>query len=256
MPTLRRLNATPVKSTALVHPPRGRLAEDGLEGNRLFFLVDSVGFLFTAAEAPALLRVRSSFDAAADRLGLELPDGSRVEDDAGVLGDALTTDFYGRPVPGHVVEGPFAAALGDLVRRPVRLVRCDRPGDAVDVEPLTLVSTASVRELGERGGRDGDLDARRFRMTLEIPGCEPYEEDTWAERELRVGEALLRVGEQVPRCVVTTLDPDTGEKDFPTLTVIARTRTRIGGRGGLPFGMYATVERPGDVAVGDRVELA
>ena len=57
----------------------------------------------------------------------------------------------------------------------------------------------------------------------------------------------------MPRCAFTTKDPDTGEKDWNTLTQIAKYRRRIGGRGGLPFGMYARVVTPGVVRVGDQV---
>ena len=122
-----------------------------------------------------------------------------------------------------------------------------RDGDGQDVHPLTIVSSASVRDIGAHGDRP-DLDARRFRINLEIDGCEPYEEDSWDGELVRVGEATIRVRGQIPRCIVTTLAPDTGEKDFKTLNLIARHRPRIGGRGGLPFGMYAEVVRAGSGA--------
>jgi uncharacterized protein YcbX len=115
------------------------------------------------------------------------------------------------------------------------------------------VSRASVAALGAGAGHHGDLDARRFRMDLELDGCEPYEEDTWDGRRVRIGQAVIRIHGQVPRCVLTTKDPDTGDKDFNTLGEIARQRTRIPGGGGLPFGMYAEIEWPGPVAVGDEV---
>ncbi|MDP9300378.1 MAG: MOSC domain-containing protein, partial [Actinomycetota bacterium] len=57
----------------------------------------------------------------------------------------------------------------------------------------------------------------------------------------------------VGRCVITTLDADTGEPDFPALEVLARSRAKMPG-GGLPFGMFARVSRPGTVRLGDRVE--
>ena len=114
------------------------------------------------------------------------------------------------------------------------------------------MSTASVRDLGRRGRLDGDgPDPRRFRMTVELDGCEPYEEDSWVGRRVRLGEAVIRVGDGIPRCVLTTMHPDTGEKDFPTLEVLASYRRR---EGELPFGVYADVERPGRIRVGDLVE--
>jgi uncharacterized protein YcbX len=152
-----------------------------------------------------------------------------------------------------VVEGPLAEALSEYAGRPVRLVRVERDAEGQDVHPLTIVSSESVRDLGSRDDRP-DLDARRFRINLEIEGVEPYEEDAWEGNLVRVGEATLKVRGQIPRCVVTTLAPETGDKDYPTLTRIARYRPRIGGRGGLPFGMYAQIEVPGRVRVGDAVE--
>ena len=53
---------------------------------------------------------------------------------------------------------------------------------------------------------------------------------------------------------MTTLAPDSGEKDFRTLNQIARYRPRIGPKGGLPFGMYARAVTTGRVRVGDPVE--
>jgi uncharacterized protein YcbX len=51
--------------------------------------------------------------------------------------------------------------------------------------------------------------------------------------------------------VITTRNPRSGEVDFPTLKVIAGYRGSAGG--GLNFGMYAEVVRPGVVRVSDGV---
>ncbi len=127
-----------------------------------------------------------------------------------------------------------------LLRRPLRLRRASpsassaptHEGTGTDVHPLTLVSQASVRELARRGGHDGDLDARRFRMTLELDETQPFEEDTWTGRSVQVGEAVLRVHGPVPRCRVTTYAPDTGLKDWDTLTQITRFRPLMSGERG------------------------
>jgi len=112
-----------------------------------------------------------------------------------------------------------------------------------------------VHELGTRGGHEGPLDPRRFRMSFELAGCAPFEEDTWADREVTLGDVVVvRVAGQVPRCRVTNQDPLTGARDWNTLTQIARQRERIPGDGGLPFGVYARVITPGRVRVGDPVE--
>jgi uncharacterized protein YcbX len=92
-------------------------------------------------------------------------------------------------------------------------------------------------------------------MNLEFDEAEPYEEDTWDGRSVQIGAALLRVHGQVPRCRFTTLDPATGHKDFDTLTQIAAYRPLIEAPRGIPFGMYAEVQRPGSVRVGDPVTV-
>jgi uncharacterized protein YcbX len=53
---------------------------------------------------------------------------------------------------------------------------------------------------------------------------------------------------------VTTLDPATGVRDFPTLHVIKGYRG-VSAQGNLEFGVYAEVLEPGTVRVGDGVEL-
>jgi uncharacterized protein YcbX len=252
--TLARLSVTPVKALRLSHPDEAELTESGIPADRRFFLIDEAGRLFDASDHGALMRIVPAYDLASDRLRLAFADGTVVEGAADRLAERITTDFFGRMVDGRVVRGPFAEALSRDAGRAVRLARVDRDGEGQDVHPLTIVSSASVRDLGVRGGSRGELDARRFRINLEVEGCEPYEEDSWDGELVRVGDATIRVRGQIPRCVVTTLGPDTGEKDFGTLTQIARYRPRIGRRGGLPFGMYAEVERSGRIRVGDPVE--
>ena len=245
---------TPVKALRLSHPTKAELTAGGIPADRRFYLIDEHGGLFDASDLGALMQILPAYDPDSERLRLSFPDGTVVEDPADRLGGTVTTDFFGRMVEGHLVEGGFDAALSTFAARPVRLARVTRDGDGQDVHPLTLVSSESVRDLGSRGDRS-ELDARRFRINLEIEGgTAPYEEDSWDGELVRVGEATIRIRGQIPRCIVTTLAPETGEKDFKTLNLIARHRPRIGGRGGLPFGMYAEVVRAGRVRIGDPVE--
>jgi uncharacterized protein YcbX len=258
VPTLARISIAPVKSLALQHPPEVLLEAAGVPNDRRFYLVDPWGRLVTGADVGPLVRVGSRYDPDREHLTLIFPDGREVSGPAGALGQPVQTDFYGRHVDAHAVEGPFAEALSEYAGRPVRLARVDRAGDGTDVHHLTLVSAESVAELGRQAGREGDPDARRFRMLLEIEGVgAPHHEDTWDGGLLRVGGAVVRIRGQVPRCVVTTQDPATGRKDLDTLRTINRYRgvmTDDGGDPGLPFGMYAEVETPGVARVGDAVE--
>lgn len=250
-----RFNVTPVKSTALHHPEEIRLEPRGPVGDRSFFFVDQDGRRVSGATKSPILPIRAAYDRDREWLELTLPDGVVVAGSTVADGRALEADFYGRAVPAHIVEGEFTEALSRYVGHEVLLARPDREGEALDDRPVTLVSLESVAELARQGGHAGELSPGRFRMTIELEGvAAPHEEDTWEARRIRIGRAELRVGDQVPRCVVTTLDPETGVKDFPTLHVIRGYRglTR---KGNVHFGVYADVLVPGTVRVGDPIEL-
>ncbi|HET7869530.1 MAG TPA: MOSC domain-containing protein [Actinomycetota bacterium] len=253
MSTVVRLNVTPVKSTALHNPERIMLERHGAVGNREFFFIGDDGRRFSGSRKMSLITIRAEYDATRDHLTLRLPDGIVVSGPVAANGEALTVDFYGRPVPARVIEGDWEEALSRYAGHVVRLARVDRPGEAIDVKPVTLVSLASVAELSRRGGRDQPVDTRRFRMLVEIDGCAPHEEDAWAGRRVRIGDAEIRVGDPVPRCVITTLDPETGLRDFPTLSVI-RSYRGVSKDKELEFGVYGEVVRPGTIGVGDPVE--
>ena len=257
MPTLRRISIAPVKSLGLQHPDEVLLGTEGVAGDRRFYLADPWGRLVTGSRFGPFVRIASRYEPEGDRLELRFPDGDVVEGGAEATGDPVRTDFYGRHVDAHVVEGPFAEALSAYAGLPVRLARVDHDGDGSDIHHLTLVSAESIAELGRQAGREGDPDGRRFRMLLEIEGCaRPHEEDAWDGRTVRIGEAVVRMTGMVPRCVVTNQDPRTGLRDLDTLRTINRYRGVMDEDGdrGLPFGMYAEAEVPGVVRVGDTVE--
>lgn len=255
MPRVARIGVTPVKGMALVHPERVDLTEAGVPLDRDLYLVDEAGRMVTGSEFGPLQTIRPSYDPSANSLSLALPDGTVVQGEVSRTAEPLLTDFYGRPVPAQVVEGPWASVLSAFVGVQVRLARCDRPGDGTDVHHVTVMSRASAAEVARRGDHSGELDARRFRMTFELDGCAPHEEDTWIGSSVRLGDAELRIHGPVPRCAVTTQDPATGRKDFDTLKVIASYRELMREERGIPFGVYAEVERPGRVGVGDPVEV-
>jgi uncharacterized protein YcbX len=250
VPAVARLSTTPVKSLLLHHPEETRLEPFGVAADRRFYLVREDGRLLAGIHHGPLALVRADWEPGPDRLRLAFPGGEVVEGDVRLAAPVLT-DFWEHRVPGRVVEGPWAEALSRFAGRPVRLVKADEPAGGVDVGPLTLVSSESVAELARQAGLER-VDARRFRMLLEVEGCAPHEEDAWQGRRVRLGEAVVEVGGPVARCATTTRDPATGLRDFDALRAIAAYRGRRNGDK-VDFGVYARVVEPGRVRVGDPV---
>jgi uncharacterized protein YcbX len=244
-----------VKSLRLVSVDAVQLDTTGIRGDRRFYLVDDEGGLVNAKRVPALLSVRAAADNG--RLRLTLPDDTTVEADV-QLAERIETIFYGRPVVGRVVEGPWSGALSELAGRTITVARTEREGDGVDRgrrAGATLVSTGSLEALRATVGAEAPVDGRRFRMTVGIDGVEPHAEDEWIGHRVRVGGALVAVRAHVGRCAVTTLDPDRGVRDLDTLGAIAAYRGDVETREPLPFGVWCEVVEPGRVAVGDPVAV-
>jgi uncharacterized protein YcbX len=159
------------------------------------------------------------------------------------------------------------------VGAPVRLVRLDahaeRPLRAKyagpvawegrhvplsDGAPLLLLGEASVAALQARlaaaGRAPQEGQPRRFRANILVAGTAPHEEDTW--HEVTVGAVRLGVGNACPRCVLTTVDPDSATQGVEPLRTMAGYRTR---EGKVVFGMNATHAAPGAIRVGDAVRV-
>jgi len=253
--TVSRLSIAPVKGMGLVHPDEIALESFGVAANRRFFLVDADGRLFNQIRNGALVRIRPDYDEASGRLALRFPDDTVVDGVPG-LGEEVVTDFYGRSVRGRIVEAAWSDPISALAGRTLRLVRCEEPGAGVDrgLGPVTILSDASLDALAQQVSVDG-VDGRRFRMLVSVAGCEPHEEDGWLGGRVRVGDAVVRLHEQVARCAITTQNPESGVPDLDTLREISRYRgTRDDDGKSIDFGVFGEVETPGRVRVGDSVE--
>jgi uncharacterized protein YcbX len=245
-----RLSIAPVRALGLSHPESIEVGERGVRQDRRFFITDLDNRLVDQLIAGRLVQVHAATDADGRRLTLTLPTGQVVDGDV-ELGEAVETPIHGRTGVGHVVLGPWAAALTPYAETPVRIVRCDWPGGTRRGNHVSLVSLGSVRRLGRALGVP-DLDPRRFRMLIEIDGAGPHEEDGWVGREVAIGTAVLAITKPDKRCAITTHDPDTGRRDLDTLRGIIAYRGLTEDRKAL-FGILGEVAVPGRIAVGDEV---
>jgi uncharacterized protein YcbX len=249
--TVTALAYAPVKGMRLCAVDELELDGRGPVGDRAFLVVDTENRLLQTSRTPALTRVRAEWDHAGGALTLRFPDGTEVRD-APAPGAAAVTNLYdGRAMPGRLVDGPLAEALSDHLGRTVRLLARDASETGADDFPVTLMSEASLAALAP--ALHGSVpDGRRFRMTIRVDGVEAWDEHGWTGREVTIGETVLRVDNPVPRCVITTRDPDSGRRDAPILKALAQLR----GKTDVTFGVWCEVVRPGRIRRGDGVDLA
>jgi len=247
------LATTPVKGMRVQSPAALEIGPQGVAGDRRFYLIDQRGRLMNGKHVGMLPSVEADYADDARTLTLTLPDGTVV---AGTveLGDPVDTHFFSHPARARPVLGPWSQALSDHFERPLRLVEgigiagLDRGTRGA----VSLMSRASLAGLAAVAG-ERQVDARRFRMLVEIDGVGAHEEDTWIGRRVRIGAALVRLHGHVGRCSTTTRHPENGLVDLPVLDLLRSYRGELETTEPLPFGVYGEVLEGGRVAVGDAV---
>ena len=255
--TVTGLAITPVKSTRLRGVEQIRLGREGVRENRRFYLIDARDHLLNGkrlGELCALVADYSESSESGRRLRLTFPDGRVLEDEV-TPGAEVTTRFFSKTARARLIDGPWSAALSEYARRPVRLVEAN--GSAVDrLEPgvASLISRASLARLAAEGG-ERDVDARRFRMLIEVDGVAAHAEDGWVGSRTRIGDAVVGWVGHAGRCLTTSRDPETGVIDLPTLDILRSYRGELETSEPLPFGIYGEVVREGVVRIGDEVEV-
>lgn len=254
MPHVVRLSIAPVRSLQLEHPESIELTEHGVVEDRRFYLIDDAGRLVDRVAVGTLVQVAAHTDPDATRLRLAFPDGS-VLDGPVELGEAVETRIYGRTTAGHVVVGPWARAMTPYAGRAVRIVRCDNPAGTRlgTTNGVSLVGDGSLRRLATALGVPA-VDSRRFRMLIDLDDTGEHEEDAWIGGEIEIGTARLRITGPDARCVITTQDPDSGQRDLDTLGALRAYRGLRAGKK-LDFGVLGEVAVPGRVSLGDAVHV-
>lgn len=237
------------------------LGATGLLHDRRWMLVDGAGKFMSQRRHPRMALISPRFTpgrlvvSAPGMPDLEVPLEGEPEGriDVEVWGDLQR----GAPVGGYADRwfGGFLGVPCRLVRKPDDDVRpvdsaYARSGDQTsfaDGFPLLLISEASLEDLN--GRLESPVPMNRFRPNLVVRGCGPYAEDGW--RELRIGAATFRVAEACPRCAITTVDQESGERGKEPLRTLATYR-KAGGE--VWFGRNLIHTSPGVVSVGDPVE--
>ena len=263
MPTLDRITIYPVKSLDGVEVAEARVLPSGaIEHDRRWQLTDMEGRVVNAKRSPLFHAIRAEFDLESRLVSL-----SRWSDPP--ARPAATFPL----VPGR--DGP-CEWLSEALGLPVLLHERPDGGfpDDRDAPGPTLVSTASLVEVGRWFGLGLDEVRRRFRANLEIGDCDAFWEDVLASparpelapslldlpadlavdpyadlpppepREFTIGEARFRATNVCRRCVVPSRDSRTGAVTAYFRDVF-EARRRRGLRADVDTGAWGTLYRLG-----------
>ncbi len=226
----------PVKSMRGERIDRAEFRWTGIAGDRQFAFLradDRSRFPWlTGRVLPELVLYRACFDD---------PEDPRNSPVSVIAPDGQSFGFW---------DPALAQGLGDIAGEPALPMRLGR--GAFDQHPVSVVTTATLRRLSSIAG--SYIDPRRFRINIVIEETEtaPPEND-WVGRTLGFGHEAkapaLRIDEAAERCVMVTIDPETGKRDPGVMRLVAQNfANRIG--------LYCAPVALGRISVGDPVTLA
>lgn len=263
---LSALYRYPLKSAGYESLSSSRVEALGLAGDRRWMLVEEgSGRFLTQRLLPQMGRIEARYNDAGGLI-LSAPGCASIEvalpePDAELRGVTVWSDSLRVPDAGDAAAAWLSAFIGRacrLVQVPENRARqvdtgYAEPGDKVafaDGFPLLLIGQGSLDDLSARVGRP--LEMLRFRPNLVIQGAEPYAEDRW--KRIRIGELEFRVAKGCSRCILTTLDPYSGERsaDREPLATLKTYRER---EGQVYFGQNLLPRGVGELRVGMAVEV-
>jgi hypothetical protein len=255
----------PIKSCRGISVPGAEVETRGLAEDRRFMLVNAKGRCVTQREYPRMALIDVHRDdggyrvEAPGRPPLHVPRDLQggAEREVRVWGDTVQATLA-----GEEIDAWFSAYLGiacALVRmeahqhRPMmhEFAEFDDEVSFADAAPLLLISTGSLADLN--GRLAAPVAMRRFRPNVVIDTDTPFAEDAW--KSIAIGAAEFSVAWACSRCVLTTIDPDSGVPDTrgePLETL--KTYRRVGPR--VMFGQNLIPRRCGAIRVGDVARAA
>ena len=245
----------PVKSMRGEELEEAFAGYSGIYGDRLFAFRSSAsptGFPYlTAREQRRLLQHRPRFrnpDKAARPTNLTEAESMG----ANPLSAAPSELMVDVETPGGETLAIDDPALIDMLRSDIdqkhqlTLMRSERA--LTDCRPVSIFSLQSARQLAEETGTP--MDKRRFRANVyvDLASAGGFAENEFVGRSLRIGpKVVVTVLERDPRCMMITLDPDTGEKTPAILKKVAQAHDGMAG-------VYGAVLVEGIMHKGDPVE--
>jgi uncharacterized protein YcbX len=228
-------------------------------------ITDVAGRFLTLREHPEMTRLHTAieedvliiFDAKdpADRISTPLHPAPSA---------AMSVQIWDDTVTAWICEKTTSDWLSEKLGQPVVLVymphESRRPVDPAyappgsitaftDGYPLLIIGQSSLDELNSR--LDLPVDMLRFRPNIVFTGGTPFVEDHFARITI-AGIPMLGV-KRCARCVVTTIDPATGDAGPEPLRTLSTYR-RHGNK--VDFGMNLVTAGTGTLRIGDEIRLS
>ena len=249
----------PVKSLRGIALGRSKVGLRGLEWDRHWMVIDENGRSRTQRQIARMAQVATALTDEGLVLSAEGCGAVVVPFEA--RGEGVEATVWGWTGPTRLVHPKIDRWLSEVLAMPCRLVSIhetmDREGHGgapvafPDGGAVLVASEASLDDLNSRLAQPVPMD--RFRPNIVLQGAKGFAEDAWASFSL--GEVGFRFAKRCGRCLVTTTDQATGERDAneEPLRTLARERLFSGAA---CFGSFYAPDGDGEISLGDTVKVS
>ena len=250
------LHIYPIKSLGGISVKSGKATYEGFENDRRWMLVARDGLFLTQRKFAEMAK----FSCALDESGINVKfENDHLQIPLTAHNDKVfRVKVWSSKLKANEVSTEasawFSERLGSnvtLVRMTViskRYKRLFTPPYKTDLSfadgyPYLILGEASMTELNDKVTED--IPADRFRANIIVSTSEPHEEDTWRS-DFKIGDISMKVIKGCARCVVTTIDQQSGKKGKEPLKTLATYRKW---RNKIWFGANAICLEPGTIRV-------
>ena len=184
---------------------------------------------------------------------------------AGMLSSRITGSLWNDSLQALHAGEEASAWLSRVLEMEVRIAVWERQSrfsnkyqletSFSDASPILVTSEASIRQACEWAGIEPDT--RRFRPNIVLDGVDAFAEDSW--RRIRIGGVNLEVLDGCVRCVLTTVQPDTGQRHPQREPMVSLMKYHATETGQPLFGVNAKLVNSVDaksISLGDAVEVS
>jgi uncharacterized protein len=265
---LSEINIYPIKSLAGISLQASKIERRGLEFDRRWLLVDENNKFLTQREFPKMATVKTEI----------LPDGLQVSSNGNSLKISFepnssgteTVKIWSSRCKAKIYDNLTNEWFSDILQTNCKLVLMpvetqrkvnyfyavnkDDHVSFADAYPFLLIGENSLADLNSRLGEV--LPMNRFRPNFVVAEADGFAEDAW--KKIKIGETVFHVVKPCARCVMTTIEQTTGEKDGkePLKTLASFRIPKRSLKKKILFGQNLIAENAGDVLrVGDKIEV-
>jgi uncharacterized protein YcbX len=262
MPTVSALYIYPVKSLGGIALQQSKLSELGLQYDRRWMIIDKNNEFISQRTYPSLALLGTILEKdnikiyhkhTGESIDVPLLPNTSIKKQVTIWDDVCE---------GVVVDEQINVWLSDYLQKKVELVFMPETSERLvdyryvmedsttsfsDGYSFLLISEASLEELNNLAGTDFGMD--RFRPNIVVTESLPQEEEEW--HEMQIGTGLFTGVKPCARCVLTTIDQDSGIGGKEPLKTLA-TYKRVGKR--ILFGQNLVYNGGGKlIKIGDEV---